>query len=143
MRGPKADVSDEIESLKEEVRLKDNESEKSDSLVSKSETSTPSKSIEDPPIDESLGTNSEKGSNNCLCVTQLMKREIWLPLFLVCTVNLAQQVTGINAVFYYSAQIFKQCQIQEQYIQWAILGTGLINVFSTFLAVFLHFKLRE
>ena len=65
----------------------------------------------------------------------LRSKELLLPLALACSVNLAQQITGINAVFFYSAQIFTQCSIKEEYIQWPILGTGLINVLSTFLAV--------
>lgn len=52
-----------------------------------------------------------------------------------------QQLSGINAVFFYSAGIFKDAGISSDNIQYAILSTGLVNVLTTIVCVPLIDKL--
>lgn len=44
-------------------------------------------------------------------------------------------------VFYYSSFIFKDAGIVDEYIQYAILSTGVVNVITTIVCVFLIDKL--
>lgn len=51
-----------------------------------------------------------------------------LPLFLVCALQAGQQLSGINAVFYYSRSIFLNAGLGEAGSQYATLGTGVANI---------------
>ncbi|ERE68286.1 solute carrier family 2, facilitated glucose transporter member 3-like protein [Cricetulus griseus] len=49
--------------------------------------------------------------------------------------QLSQQLSGINAVFYYSTGIFKNTDIQEPI--YAMIGMGVINTIFTVVSLFL------
>jgi MFS transporter, SP family, solute carrier family 2 (facilitated glucose transporter), member 3 len=51
-----------------------------------------------------------------------------LPLFLVCLMQFGQQLSGINAVFYYSNTIFLGAGLGIAGAQYATLGTGVANI---------------
>ncbi|XP_020295331.1 solute carrier family 2, facilitated glucose transporter member 1-like isoform X2 [Pseudomyrmex gracilis] len=57
-----------------------------------------------------------------------------LPLFLVCLMQFGQQLTGINAVFYYSNAIF-EVGLGINAAQYATLGTGLANIIMAIVSV--------
>ncbi|KAJ3162500.1 hypothetical protein HDU88_006659 [Geranomyces variabilis] len=52
---------------------------------------------------------------------------IWLQMF--------QQLTGVNAVFYYGTSFFKQAGVTQAYLSSTV--TGVVNVLSTFPALYL------
>lgn len=65
------------------------------------------------------------------------KRTLWsvlrdgrltLPVVLVCSLLGGQQLSGINAVFYYSVSIFEKAGLSHSNAQWANLGAGCINL---------------
>lgn len=58
----------------------------------------------------------------------LREPSVRLPLFLVCLMQFGQQLSGINAVFYYSNSIFLRAGLATHTAQYAILGTGIANV---------------
>ncbi|XP_074102539.1 solute carrier family 2, facilitated glucose transporter member 3 [Cotesia typhae] len=58
-----------------------------------------------------------------------------LPLLLVASVQLGQQLSGINAIFYYSQDIFKAAKVNDTASQLAVLGTGIINIFMAVISV--------
>ncbi|XP_046412689.1 solute carrier family 2, facilitated glucose transporter member 1-like isoform X1 [Neodiprion fabricii] len=58
-----------------------------------------------------------------------------LPLLLVCTMQAGQQLSGVNAVFFYSNKIFQEAKLGETGAQYATLGTGVINVVMALIAV--------
>lgn len=58
-----------------------------------------------------------------------------LPLFLVCLMQFGQQLTGINAVFYYSNTIFLGAGLGITGAQYATLGTGLANIIMAIVSV--------
>ncbi|CAG5108798.1 Similar to Slc2a3: Solute carrier family 2 [Cotesia congregata] len=58
-----------------------------------------------------------------------------LPLLLVASVQLGQQLSGINAIFYYSQDIFKAAKVSDTASQLAVLGTGIINIFMAVISV--------
>ncbi|XP_051164094.1 solute carrier family 2, facilitated glucose transporter member 1-like isoform X2 [Leptopilina boulardi] len=60
-----------------------------------------------------------------------------LPLLLVIFSQFGQQLSGINAVFYYSNSIFKTAGLGKAISQYATIGTGLGNVFMALISALL------
>ncbi|XP_077260184.1 solute carrier family 2, facilitated glucose transporter member 1 isoform X1 [Temnothorax americanus] len=58
----------------------------------------------------------------------LREPTVRLPLFLVCLMQFGQQLSGINAVFYYSNTIFLGAGLGITGAQYATLGTGVANI---------------
>jgi SP family facilitated glucose transporter-like MFS transporter 1 len=58
-------------------------------------------------------------------------------LFIAVVLQLSQQFSGINAVFYYSSVIFKKAGYSSTTAEYINLGTGAANVIVTTLSVFL------
>ncbi|XP_021917078.1 solute carrier family 2, facilitated glucose transporter member 3-like isoform X4 [Zootermopsis nevadensis] len=58
-----------------------------------------------------------------------------LPLLLVCALQIGQQFSGINAVFYYSVTIFESAGLTKQGSQFASIGAGGINLLITIIAI--------
>ncbi|XP_069655845.1 solute carrier family 2, facilitated glucose transporter member 4 isoform X1 [Haliaeetus albicilla] len=57
------------------------------------------------------------------------------PLLVTLVLQLAQQLSGINAIFYYSTAIFEEAGLAQP--AYATIGTGVINVAATALSVVL------
>ncbi|KAJ6660963.1 hypothetical protein lerEdw1_016983, partial [Lerista edwardsae] len=69
-------------------------------------------------------------------VLQLVTSTSLRPAFLVAImVHIAQQFSGINAIFYYSTDIFHQAKVKEPV--YATIGVGAINTVFTVVALFL------
>lgn len=60
-----------------------------------------------------------------------------IPLIISLTVMIAQQLSGINAVMFYSTAIFMMAGLKEDNSTYATLGMGAINVFMTVVSLFL------
>ncbi|KAG4071658.1 hypothetical protein HA402_011812 [Bradysia odoriphaga] len=54
-------------------------------------------------------------------------RKFLLPLILVCALLGGQQLSGLNAVFFYSVSMFERSGLSSTNAKWANLGTGVIN----------------
>jgi len=65
----------------------------------------------------------------------LTEPTVRLPLFLVCLMQFGQQLSGINAVFYYSETIFQQAGLATHAVKYAIIGTGVANIFMAIVSV--------
>jgi len=57
------------------------------------------------------------------------------PLFIACMLQVVQQFSGINAVFFFSKSIYENARVKETDIQYAVVGTNAVNVFMTIIAV--------
>lgn len=62
----------------------------------------------------------------------LTDKKLLLPIILVCALLGGQQLSGINAVFYYSVEIFKKMGLSETNAKWANLGAGATNLLVAF-----------
>jgi MFS transporter, SP family, solute carrier family 2 (facilitated glucose transporter), member 1 len=62
-------------------------------------------------------------------------------LFIAVFLQLSQQLSGINAVFYYSTTIFKKTGLDSKEAEYANLGLGATNIFITVISVFLMDRL--
>ena len=56
-------------------------------------------------------------------------------------VQMAQQLTGINAIMFYSSDMFKRANVKPHFIQYAVCATGLIIVIVTIISVQFSFSL--
>lgn len=50
-----------------------------------------------------------------------------IPTLLVIALQAGQQFSGINAIFYYSSNIFKTAGLEDEWIPYANIGTGFMN----------------
>lgn len=57
------------------------------------------------------------------------------PLTIACCLQVVQQFSGINAIFFYSSGIFKEAGVSDVHIPYAVIGTNAVNVLMTFVAV--------
>lgn len=57
------------------------------------------------------------------------------PLFIASMLQVIQQFSGINAVFFYSESIFDNARVKANDIPFAIIGTNAVNVFMTIVTV--------
>lgn len=69
--------------------------------------------------------------------TQAETRSIWsvltdptllMPIILICALQGGQQLSGINAVFYYSVGIFTKAGLSDTAAKWANFGAGSLNL---------------
>jgi len=70
--------------------------------------------------------------------TDLFAKHLIKPLIIGIGLQLAQQLSGINAVFYYSTSIFQKAGVSNSSVATAIIGT--INVVATIITTFLMDK---
>lgn len=60
-----------------------------------------------------------------------------MPLMIAMMVMVAQQLSGINAVMFFSTRIFRMAQLDDKNAQYATLGMGAVNVFMTVVSMFI------
>ncbi|KAJ7470350.1 general substrate transporter [Mycena latifolia] len=91
-------------------------------------------SVEDPLLDELEAHRDE--SITALTVPQVLAaRELRKPLAIVCFAMLSQQLSGINAVLYYSNDILSKSL--PEFGPYVSLGVTVVNLAMTFPPIFL------
>jgi len=65
------------------------------------------------------------------------KSSLQKPLLIAVVMQLSQQLSGINAVFYYSTDLFIQAGISPEYSSLVTVGMGVVNVVMVFISVML------
>ncbi|CAF4022060.1 unnamed protein product, partial [Rotaria sp. Silwood1] len=77
-------------------------------------------------------TASNKQDLGILKVLSL--NEFRWPLITSLVLNAIQQLSGINAVFFYSGDMFSLAGLRDEKVFWGILATGVINLIATLVA---------
>ncbi|XP_033097901.1 solute carrier family 2, facilitated glucose transporter member 1-like [Anneissia japonica] len=79
---------------------------------------------------------NDEGKTTMLDVIRL--KESWwkMPLIISVLLHAGQQFSGINAVMFYATEIYKQANMEVEAIGLATVGTGLVNVVMTLVAVY-------
>jgi SP family arabinose:H+ symporter-like MFS transporter len=72
---------------------------------------------------------------------RLFRKKYTLPIFLAITVGLFNQLSGINAILYYSNYIFASAGFSDSSAALQTVGVGVVNLFATFLGMSLIDKL--
>ncbi|EDW62210.2 solute carrier family 2, facilitated glucose transporter member 1 isoform X2 [Drosophila virilis] len=72
-------------------------------------------------------------STPCSYLQVLTNPQLRLPLIIVCAYLGGQQLSGINAIFYYSVSIFRKAGLSPQAAELANLGAGSTNLASALL----------
>ncbi|XP_014211314.1 solute carrier family 2, facilitated glucose transporter member 1 isoform X2 [Copidosoma floridanum] len=67
----------------------------------------------------------------------VMNSSLRIPLFISVMIMLAQQLSGINAIMFYSTQIFEMAALNEKQAQYATIGINVVNVLMTFVSMIL------
>lgn len=68
-------------------------------------------------------------------IRQMFSRDIRKALFIACILQVIQQFSGCNAVFFYSNSVFGNAGVSEQDIPYAVIGANALNVIITVVAV--------
>ncbi|XP_012160833.1 solute carrier family 2, facilitated glucose transporter member 3 isoform X2 [Ceratitis capitata] len=79
----------------------------------------------------------------CSFISVLRDPTFLLPLIIVCSFQGGQQLSGINAIFYYSVSIFEKAGLSTADAEWANLGAGCLNLSVAFLGPMLMSKLNR
>lgn len=64
-----------------------------------------------------------------------MTKALHMPLLVACMLQVIQQLSGINAIFFYSNGIYKNAGVSAANAQYAVVGTNAVNVIMTIIAV--------
>ncbi|XP_054721055.1 glucose transporter type 1-like [Uloborus diversus] len=71
-----------------------------------------------------------------LTVCQVIRsKSLQLPLLIGIVMQLSQQLTGINAVFYYSTDLFTSAGLSQAVAHYATIGVGVIMVVMTLVSI--------
>ncbi|CAH1799335.1 unnamed protein product [Owenia fusiformis] len=81
---------------------------------------------------EKLKSETKLGIRDLFRVSSLRQ-----PLLISVMMMLSQQLSGINAVVYYSTSIFERAGLSIENAQYATLGTSVVNVVMTFVSAVL------
>lgn len=73
----------------------------------------------------------------------LRDRKLLLPLTLVCALLGGQQLSGLNAVFFYSVSIFERTGLSSTDAKWVNLGTGCMNFLVASFSPYLMAKVNR
>ncbi|KAK0156231.1 Solute carrier family 2, facilitated glucose transporter member 5 [Merluccius polli] len=84
-----------------------------------------------------LENQSEQAEGQLSVVSLLSQSSLRWQLTSVIIMNMGQQLSGVNAIYYYADSIYASAGVQENHIQFVTVGTGAVNVFMTIAAVFI------
>ncbi|CAF0726688.1 unnamed protein product [Rotaria sordida] len=82
------------------------------------------------------------GKTESLSILQVLRSTHYRwPMLTTVILQLAQALSGVNAVFFYSSKMFAKAGIPHRSIPYANIGTGIINVLATIVSISLIEKL--
>ncbi|KAM9785631.1 solute carrier family 2, facilitated glucose transporter member 5 [Neosynchiropus ocellatus] len=84
-----------------------------------------------------LEDQSEKAEGHLSVFSLLAQRSLRWQLISIIVLNMGQQLSGVNAIYYYANAIYSSTGVSLDHIQYITVGTGAVNVFMTVAAVFI------
>nr|XP_033942087.1 solute carrier family 2, facilitated glucose transporter member 5-like [Pseudochaenichthys georgianus] len=84
-----------------------------------------------------LEDQSEKAEGRLSVLSLLSQRSLRWQLISIVVMNMGQQLSGVNAIYYYADSIYASAGVKQDVIQYVTVGTGAVNVFMTIAAVFI------
>ncbi|GCB76906.1 hypothetical protein scyTo_0019941 [Scyliorhinus torazame] len=87
-------------------------------------------------IEEMQEEQRSLASSETISVFQLIAdRSVRWQLASVIVINMAMQLSGIDAIWFYTNRIFENAGIPKPYIQYTTVGTGAVEVFAGLIGV--------
>ncbi|XP_072282436.1 solute carrier family 2, facilitated glucose transporter member 5 [Pyxicephalus adspersus] len=80
---------------------------------------------------------SEKAEGRLSVKNLCTFRPLRWQLISIIVLNMGQQLSGINAVYYYADSIYRAAGVAEDTVQYVTVATGSVNVLMTLAAVFI------
>lgn len=65
----------------------------------------------------------------------IRNRSLQVPLVIGIIMQLSQQLSGINAIFYYSTNIFTSAGVTEELAIYSTIGVGVVMVVMTLVSI--------
>ncbi|KAM9341923.1 solute carrier family 2, facilitated glucose transporter member 5-like [Pholidichthys leucotaenia] len=84
-----------------------------------------------------LEEQSERAEGHLNVLSLLAQRSLRWQLVSVIVLNMGQQLSGVNAIYYYADSIYSTAGVEENDIQYVTVGTGATNLVMTLVAVFI------
>lgn len=84
-----------------------------------------------------LEDQSERAEGRLSVLSLLSQRSLRWQLVSIIVMNMGQQLSGVNAIYYYADSIYATAGVKQNDIQYVTVGTGAVNVFMTIAAVFI------
>ncbi|XP_066121276.1 solute carrier family 2, facilitated glucose transporter member 5-like isoform X1 [Saccopteryx bilineata] len=79
---------------------------------------------------------AEKAAGFISVVKLFRMRSLWWQVISIIILMAGQQLSGVNAIYYYADQIYRSAGVNEDDVQFVTVGTGAVNVVMTVCAVF-------
>ncbi|XP_059547341.1 solute carrier family 2, facilitated glucose transporter member 5-like isoform X1 [Myotis daubentonii] len=92
--------------------------------------------VEDEMEEIRLEDEAEKAAGFISIVKLFRIRSLRWQLISIIVLMGGQQLSGVNAIYYYADEIYKNAGVAEDNVQYVTAGTGAVNVAITILAVF-------
>uniref|UniRef100_A0A8C3C1P8 Solute carrier family 2, facilitated glucose transporter member 5 n=1 Tax=Cairina moschata TaxID=8855 RepID=A0A8C3C1P8_CAIMO len=93
--------------------------------------------VDDEIEEMCLEDQSEKEEGQMSVLTLCTFRGLRWQLISIVVMMMGQQLSGVNAVFYYADRIFQSAGVETNNVQYVTVSIGAINVVMTCLAVFI------
>uniref|UniRef100_A0A3Q2U3B8 Solute carrier family 2, facilitated glucose transporter member 5 n=1 Tax=Fundulus heteroclitus TaxID=8078 RepID=A0A3Q2U3B8_FUNHE len=84
-----------------------------------------------------LEDQSEQAEGRLSVFSLLSQRSLRWQLVSIIIMNMGQQLSGVNAIYYYADSIYGSAGVNQNDVQYVTVGTGAVNVFMTIAAVFI------
>ncbi|XP_003744146.1 glucose transporter type 1 [Galendromus occidentalis] len=87
-------------------------------------------------IEEMRAEELQQHRESHVTILQVMRnKSLQLPLLIGVVMHLSQQLSGINAVFYYSTRLYVQAGLPEDQAKYATMGVGVVMVVMTLVSI--------
>ncbi|TNM87198.1 hypothetical protein fugu_007428 [Takifugu bimaculatus] len=93
--------------------------------------------VEEELSEMRLEDQSEKAEGRLSVLNLLSQPSLRWQLVSIVVMNMGQQLSGVNAIYYYADSIYASAGVKQNDIQYVTVGTGAVNVFMTIAAVFI------
>ncbi|XP_072442248.1 solute carrier family 2, facilitated glucose transporter member 5 [Chiloscyllium punctatum] len=91
--------------------------------------------VDDEIEEMRLEDQSEKAEGHMSVLNLFSFRSLRWQLVSIIVLNMGQQLSGVNAIYYYADSIYRSARVKENDIQYVTVGTGAVNVFMTIAAI--------
>uniref|UniRef100_A0A672L4G9 Solute carrier family 2, facilitated glucose transporter member 5 n=1 Tax=Sinocyclocheilus grahami TaxID=75366 RepID=A0A672L4G9_SINGR len=104
-------------------------------LIQKGDEKTARKGTEGELCEMRVEEQSEQAEGRLSVLNLFTFRSLRWQLLSVIFMNMGQQLSGVNAIYYYADSIYSSAGVADDHVQYVTVGTGAVNVFMTIAAV--------